>query len=78
MNETLEVITKTLIIVFIIIFLSNFAFSTIINIPDDQPSIWERINVVVDGDTVLIQPGIYLYKIEVGKFKETKKIILIK
>ncbi|MCK5051883.1 MAG: PKD domain-containing protein [Candidatus Cloacimonetes bacterium] len=33
--------------------------STIINIPDDQPTIQAGINVSVEGDTVLVQPGTY-------------------
>ena len=35
----------------------------IINIPDDQPTIQEGINVSVDGDTVLVQPGSYIENI---------------
>ena len=33
--------------------------ATIINIPDDQPTIQAGINVAVDSDTVLVQPGTY-------------------
>ena len=61
---------KTLFFIFVFLILSTFTFSTIINIPADQPTIQEGIDVAVDGDTVLAHPVTYLYKIEVGKFKE--------
>ena len=35
------------------------AFSTIINIPFDQPTIQAGIETSTDGDTVLVQPGTY-------------------
>ena len=47
---------KKLFFIFIFILLSSFLFSTIINVPVDQPTIQEGINVAVDGDTVLVQP----------------------
>ena len=69
---------KTLFFIIVFVILPTFLAATIINITADQPSIQEGINVAVDNDTVLVQPGIYLYKIDVGKFEETKKMILIK
>ena len=36
------------------------SFAAIINIPDDYPTIQEGIDVSVDGDTVLVQPGLYV------------------
>ena len=42
--------------------------ATIINVPADQPTIQTGINVTVDGDTVLVQPGTYIENINyIGK-----------
>ncbi|MCK4311888.1 MAG: right-handed parallel beta-helix repeat-containing protein [Candidatus Cloacimonetes bacterium] len=57
---------KKLIILIIMIFLTFFVSiisATIINVPDDQPTIQAGINVSVDGDTVLVQPGNYVENI---------------
>ncbi len=51
---------KTLIL---ILLLTTCLYSTIINIPVDQPTIQEGINVAVDADTVLVQPGTYVENI---------------
>jgi len=47
----------------ILFFLYSMLNATIINVPDDQPTIQEGINVSTHGDTVLVQPGTYLENI---------------
>ena len=54
---------KTLSIAFLILSLSSFSFSTIINVSDDQPTIQDGIDVAVNSDTVLVQPGTYVENI---------------
>ena len=54
---------KTLILIFVLLVVSACLYSTIINVPADQPTIQAGINVAVDADTVLVQPETYLYKI---------------
>jgi hypothetical protein len=40
--------------------------AAIINVPDDYPTIQQGINVAVDDDTVLVQPGTYVENIDFG------------
>ena len=54
---------KFLFSVFFFIVFVSFLSSTIINVPADQPTIQEGINVAVDGDTVLVQPDTYFENI---------------
>ncbi len=50
----------SLVLVFI---LTATASATIINIPDNYTTIQEGIDSSSDGDTVLVQPGIYVENI---------------
>ena len=54
---------KTLFSIFVFFILSTFLSATIINVPEDQPTIQAGINVAVDSDTVLVQPGSYVENI---------------
>ncbi|MCF7913356.1 MAG: T9SS type A sorting domain-containing protein [Candidatus Cloacimonetes bacterium] len=51
-------------ILFVFLTLFVFNYASTINVPDDQVTIQGGINVAVDGDTVLVQPGIYLENID--------------
>ena len=48
----------------LVIFVNLVCTGQIINIPGDQPSIQAGIDVADNGDTVLVQPGIYVENID--------------
>ena len=54
---------KKSILFFLIIFSCSILFATIINVPDDQPTIQAGINVADNSDTVLVHPGLYFENI---------------
>ena len=55
---------KTIYFIFLFLVLSTFLTATIINVPADQPTIQDGINVAVDSDTVLVQPDTYFENID--------------
>jgi len=55
--------TKVVLLVFSILLCSNLVLAITINVPGDQPTIQAGINVAVDSDTVLVQPGTYVENI---------------
>ena len=50
---------KTVYFILVFFLLSQFLVAAIINVPVDQPTIQAGINVAVNADTVLVQPGTY-------------------
>ena len=51
--------TRITLIIFILLYYFAFLSATIINIPADYSQIQQGIDISADGDTILVQPGIY-------------------
>jgi len=45
----------------------GLAFSTVINVPGDQPTIQQGINAAGSGDTVLVAPGTYYENVQMAE-----------
>ncbi|NIS15697.1 MAG: VWA domain-containing protein [Aliifodinibius sp.] len=54
---------RTLLVLFILATAFQLCSATTINIPADYPSIQAGINASSNGDTVLVQPGLYMERI---------------
>jgi len=55
---------KTLILLFLLFIISTCLFSTIINVPADQPTIQAGIEAAAETDTVLVAEGTYFENID--------------
>ncbi len=55
---------KTLFLIFTLILLSTALYSTILNVPGTWATIQIAIDVAIDADTVLVQPGVYYENID--------------
>jgi hypothetical protein len=54
---------KILLIISIFLLLSFFPHSTIIEIPNNQPTIQKKTDTAADTDTILVQSGTYVENI---------------
>jgi hypothetical protein len=63
---------------FAIIIIYVAPYATIINIPADYPTIQQGIDASTDGDTVLVQPGMYVENINFYLVTKRRLVTLIK
>jgi len=62
----------------IILLVIGYSHAAIINVPADQPTIQAAIDAAVNGDTILVQPGIYVENINYnGKNISVASLFLI-
>ncbi len=52
------------LLIIIVIGWAGLCGATVINIPADYPTIQQGIDVAVNGDTVLVQPGLYIENVD--------------
>jgi|WetSurMetagenome_2_1015567.scaffolds.fasta_scaffold889462_2 hypothetical protein len=63
---------KAITVIFVFMLLSNWSGATVIEVPNDYPTIQQAINAAADGDTIIVFPDIYYENIN---FRE-KNLIL--
>ena len=51
----------------LITFLFSFLYGTVINVPDDYPTVQEAINQASQGDSVIISNGVYFENLILNK-----------
>ena len=77
-GKAMNRIRNQMLLCAVILLVFGFAQATIINVPEDQPTIQAGINAAVNGDTVLVQPYTYVENINfIGKEITVGSLFLI-